>query len=120
MDPLLVSIAEVLAGKTAEAVFKGGASVARKAVEAVRRRFGDEPAEVAILDRTVSGAAPVETLAKAIAHACETDPQFRSELEAIVGRPIQIAGVVKFQNNFHDGAPANVVQAETINNFRLG
>jgi hypothetical protein len=49
---------------------------------------------------------------------CESDPAFRSELEGLVGRPIQVANV-KFQNNFNGGAPKNVIQAETINGLTL-
>jgi hypothetical protein len=104
MDPILLSIATAAAGKAAEVLAQNGADVTRKVIDLVRGRFG--------------GDAPAEIEAAALEQACESDPAFRSELEAIVGRPIQITNV-KFQNNFHGGAPKNVIQAETINGLTL-
>jgi hypothetical protein len=105
MDPILLSIATAAAGKAAEVLAQNGADVTRKVVDLVRRRFGGDDApeviEAAVLEET-----------------CESDPAFRSELEGLVGRPIQVANV-KFQNNFNGGAPKNVIQAETINGLTL-
>ncbi|MEU5156689.1 hypothetical protein [Glycomyces sp. NPDC021274] len=104
MDPILLTIATAAAGKAAEVLAQNGADVTRKVVDLVRKRFG--------------GDAPAEIEAAVLEQTCEADPVFRSELEGIVGRPIQITNV-KFQNNFHGGAPKNVVQAETINGLTL-
>ena len=103
MDPILLTIATAAAGKAAEVLSQSGIDVTRKVIDAVRKRFGDGDSEIeaATLEQT-----------------CEADPAFRTELEALIGRPLQITNV-KFQNNFHAGAPKNVIQADTINGLTL-
>ncbi|MFC3495900.1 hypothetical protein [Glycomyces rhizosphaerae] len=108
MDPILLTIATAAAGKAAEVLAQNGADVTRKAVDAVRRRFGGGDA--------IAG---IEPLAATINETCASEPEFRSELEGIIGRPIQVTNIVKFQNNFHGDGPKNVVQADTINGLTL-
>lgn len=105
MDPILLSIATAAAGKAAEVLAQNGADVTRKVVDLVRKRFG-------------TADAPAEIEAATLEQTCGSDPAFRSELEALVGRPLQITNV-KFQNNFHGGAPKNVIQADTITGLTL-
>lgn len=108
MDPILLTIATAAAGKAAEVLAQNGADVTRKAIDAVRRRFGGGDA-----------IAEIEPLAATLNETCASEPEFRSELEAIIGRPIQVTNIVKFQNNFHGDGPKNVVQAVTINGLTL-
>lgn len=105
MDPILLSIATAAAGKAAEVLAQNGADVTRKVIDLVRSRFGGD-------------SAPAKIEAAVLEQACESDPAFRSELEALVGRPIQVTNV-KFQNHFHGEGPKNVIQADTINGLTL-
>jgi hypothetical protein len=115
MDPILLSIATAAAGKAAEVLAQNGADVTRSAIDAVRRRFRGESVIAEIEADPVS----VASLAEAIGQTCEDDPGFRSELEGIIGRPLQVTNVAKFQNNFYGDGPKNVVQADTINGLNL-
>lgn len=111
MEPILIAIAAAAAGKTTEAVVKGGTAAVRKAADLVRRRFAGKPE----LEQAEQGRIEVEDFAEAIYLACAEDEDFRRRLSEVAGQKITVA---KFHNEFH-GEVKNVVQAETIQNLRL-
>ncbi|THV32148.1 hypothetical protein [Glycomyces paridis] len=121
MDPILLSIATAAAGSLAGEAAKGIVAAGKF----VRERFGGDEGRELVLLRAEAGKIPPEGLAAAIEQDCADDPEFGRALSELVGRPIRISQVdqsgqqVMFQNNFHDGAPKNVVQADRIENLRL-
>ena len=121
MDPMLLSIATAAAGTLAGEAAKGIVAAGRL----VKERFAEDPQRELVLLRAETGKIPAEALAAAIEQACADDPGFRRRLGELAGKPIEVTQVnqagqrVMFQNNFHGGAPTNVVQAETINDLDL-
>ncbi|HEX2143719.1 MAG TPA: hypothetical protein VHG10_04330 [Glycomyces sp.] len=122
MDPFLIAIATAAVGKATEEVAEGVVA----AVKLVKDRFGKDPERELVLLRAETGRVPVEDLAAAIDQECAADDALRERLGELAGRPIQVTQVnqagqnVKFQNNFYAGAPANVTQADHIDNLNLG
>lgn len=117
MDPLLLSIATAAAGTLAGEAAKGVVAAGRY----VKDRFSKDPEKELAMLRAETGRVPVETLAAEIEAACAADPEFHRQLGELAGRTIEITQVnqagqhVKFQNNFHGGAPKQVIQGDTIN-----
>lgn len=117
MDPLIIAIATAAAGKLAEETTRGIVAAGKY----VRDYFGNRAEQEVVLMRAETGRGTIEDLAETISRACAEDEGFHRELAQLAGQPIAITQVnqeqqhVRFQNNFYNGGPGKVYQADTIN-----
>ena len=89
VDPLLVSIAAALAGKTAAAAASGGAAALRALVDLVKKKFDRDPEAADALRAAQSEPDRhdrVETLSVALSRAAQDDPEFAQRMLTLWNR----------------------------------
>jgi DNA-binding GntR family transcriptional regulator len=117
VDPLITAIATAAAGKLAEETARGIVAASKY----VRDYFSNRAEQEVVLLRAETGRGTIEDLAETISSACAMDAGFHQQLTQLAGQPIAITQVnqeqqhVRFQNNFYNGGPDKVFQADTIN-----
>jgi hypothetical protein len=119
VDPLLVSIAAALAGRTVAAAASGSTSALRSLLDIVKKKFDRDPQAADAL--RAAQAEPdhserVETLGAALSQAAEDDPEFAKQLFSLWDRAAKQlhadrGGVV---NEISGSVGGHVVQARDI------
>lgn len=122
-DPVMLAIAGAVAGKTAEAAFKGGRRALDGLITLVKNRFSREPSAQAALEAAQD--APdehVERLAGALSLVAASDPQFAQLLHSEWQRiqPDINAGPGAVVNSISGRVDGNVTQIGTIGKASFG
>jgi hypothetical protein len=117
-DPITTAIATAVAGGMAQSLSDQARASLTALTQRLREKFARRPAATAALDAALhdpESSAGVSELARALAEACEEDPEFGSQIRAFWDqvRPTAEARDDAVVNTFH-GRADKVVQLRDV------
>lgn len=107
-DPITTAIATAIAGGMAQSLSDQARESLTAVIQRVRDKFGRRPAAKAALDAALDdpgSSARVSELARALAEACEEDPEFGRQIRELWGQSHPSAAA-------HDDAVVNIFNGQ--------